>query len=188
MVCLPFVAQLFSMSYGQNCFVWNVRGLNECARRNVVREFLLLEKPALVCLQETKLSAICNELANEILGQGFDYDFVPSVGASGGILLGWRRDRWVASDIAKGRFTLSARVKEVGSADDWWLTVVYGPQLDVDKVEFLAELLRFRSVSPGPWFLCGDFNMIYRASDKNNDRLDRRCMRRFRNFSWRRSI
>ena len=30
--------------------------------------------------------------------------------------------------------------------------------------------------------LCGDFNMIYRAQDKNNDRLDRRSMRRFRNF------
>jgi hypothetical protein len=30
--------------------------------------------------------------------------------------------------------------------------------------------------------ICGDFNMIYQAADKNNDRLDRRAMRRFRSF------
>jgi hypothetical protein len=28
----------------------------------------------------------------------------------------------------------------------------------------------------------GDFNMLYQAADKNNDHLDRRAMRRFRNF------
>jgi endonuclease/exonuclease/phosphatase family metal-dependent hydrolase len=49
-------------------------------------------------------------------------------------------------------------------------------------VEFLAELMQFRDASPGPWLLGGDFNMIYRAQDKSNDRLDRRSMRRFRSF------
>jgi hypothetical protein len=49
-------------------------------------------------------------------------------------------------------------------------------------MEFLAELLQFRDASPGPWLLGGDFNMIYHAQDKNNDRLDRRSMRRFRSF------
>jgi hypothetical protein len=49
-------------------------------------------------------------------------------------------------------------------------------------VEFLAELLQFHDASPGPWLLGGDFNMIYHAQDKNNDRLDRRSMRRFRSF------
>ncbi|XP_066373173.1 uncharacterized protein [Miscanthus floridulus] len=57
-----------------------------------------------------------------------------------------------------------------------------GPQADQDKVEFLEELLHFRNSAAGPWMLCGDFNMIYRAEDKSNDRLDRRCMRRFRAF------
>lgn len=60
--------------------------------------------------------------------------------------------------------------------------MVYGPQQDEDKVEFLSELLLFREASPGPWLLCEDFNMIYQAEDKNNDRLDRRNMRRFRAF------
>ena len=72
--------------------MWNVRGLNGRARRNVVREFLVQHRASVVCLQETKLSAVCNVLANEILGSMFDYVFVPAVNVSGGILLGWHKE------------------------------------------------------------------------------------------------
>ena len=97
--------------------------------------------------------------------------------------MGWDRELWTVSDVTKGRFTLSAKIAEKGPLhNSWWITVVYGPQLDHEKVEFLEEVLRFRYACSGPWFLCDDFNMIYRAHDKNNDRLDRCCMRRFRSF------
>jgi hypothetical protein len=66
-----------------NCFVWNVRGLNGCACRNVVRDLVSQERATLVCLQETKLSNVCNSLANETLGGWFDYDFLPSVTVAG---------------------------------------------------------------------------------------------------------
>jgi hypothetical protein len=118
----------------------------------------------LICIQETKLSTICNFLAIEILGPTFDYDYLPTINVSRGILLGWDRELWTMSDVTKGRFTLSAKIAEKGPLHElWWITVVYGPQLDHEKVEFLDELLHFRDACPGPWFLCGDFNMIYRA-------------------------
>lgn len=66
-----------------NCLVWNVRGLNDRARRNVVRDVVSQERATLVCLQETKLPNLCTALANEILGTMFDYDCLPSVGALG---------------------------------------------------------------------------------------------------------
>jgi exonuclease III len=137
---------------------------------------VLLEKPAIVCLQETKLSVVCNGIANEILGSVFDYVFLPSVGASGGILLGWRRGRLSLTDVSFGQRMLSAKVTtDSQSGCAWWLTVVYGPpQIESEKMAFLAELLQFRSLAVGPWLICGDFNMIYTAQDKNNDRLDRR--------------
>jgi len=72
------------MSSAFCCLVWNVRGLNARARRNVVREFVVQERPTLVCLQETKLSSVCNSLANEILGGPFAYDFLPANNAGGG--------------------------------------------------------------------------------------------------------
>jgi exonuclease III len=165
------------------CFVWNVRGLNERARRFVVREFVMLHKPSVVCVQETKISALCNTLANEILGPAFDYVVLSAAGSAGGILLAWGRLAWAASYVQLGRFSISAKLSRVGSAGaQWWFTGVYGPHADDEKVQFLAELLQFRATVQGPWLLCGDFNMIYHAQDKNNGRLDRRCMRRFRSF------
>ena len=160
-----------------------MRGLNGRARRNVVRDLVTQERVSLVCLHETKLSVICNSLANEILGSMFDYDYMSSANVAGGVLFGWQRDQWVVSQVDKRRFFLSAKVANTATPQDcWWLTVVYGPQADQEKVEFLDEFRQFRMTADGPWVLCGDFNMIYRTEVKSNDCLDRRCMRRFRAF------
>jgi hypothetical protein len=43
----------------------------------------------------------------------------------------------------------------------WWLTGVYGPQHDADKVAFFEDLREVRENCPGPWMLAGDFNTIY---------------------------
>jgi hypothetical protein len=60
--------------------------------------------------------------------------------------------------------------------------LVYGPAKDEDKTAFLVELHELAQVCLDPWLVCGDFNMIYRAHDKNNDRLNRRRMGRFGHF------
>ena len=78
--------------------------------------------------------AICNPLANEILGSMFDYDYLPLLNVAGGILLGWHRDHWVVSDVDKRRFSLLAKVARAAVPQEcWWITVVYGPQADQDK-------------------------------------------------------
>jgi hypothetical protein len=41
-----------------NFIVWNVRGLNARARRDIMRELVVAERPSIVCLQETKLDVI----------------------------------------------------------------------------------------------------------------------------------
>lgn len=54
------------------------------------------------------------------------------------------------SCVTKGRYTLSAQLTLLGAVlPPWWLTVVYGPQMDTDKVEFLEELERFRDGKAG---------------------------------------
>lgn len=60
------------------------------------------------------------------------------------------------------------------------LTSVYGPQRKEDKLQFIEELRTLQHLTPQPWLIGGDFNLIYKASDKNNDRLDRRLMRKFK--------
>ena len=96
----------------------------------------------------------------------------------GGILLAWKSR---AVTITYPLFTtnaLSARVA-TASGTPWWLSVVYGPQDDADKIAFLLELWEIRAACPRPWMLCGDFNLILRDEDKNNNNLNWRMMGRF---------
>ena len=60
--------------------------------------------------------------------------------------------------------------------------MVYGPQTDVPKIAFLEEMVDRRALCPGPWLVIGDFNLILHASDKSNNRIDRRMMGKFKRF------
>jgi exonuclease III len=129
------------------------------------------------------MDVVTPTLVNEMLGPLFDYCFLPSVGLSGGIILAWRTDVWAFSEASAQQFSVTAKATLLNAAAaPWWITVVYGPQDDDEKVQFLSSLIQVRASCPEAWLLCGDFNMIYKEADKSNGRLDRRGMRRFRAF------
>jgi hypothetical protein len=119
----------------------------------------------------------------ETLGADFDaYFCLPASDTRGGVIVAWM-SRVVQLDSAHiGDNSITAKVAPFGGAPWWWLTCVYGPQAEADKIAFLDELRDIRGSHQGPWALCGDFNMIYRAEDKNNGNLNRRMMGRFRRF------
>jgi hypothetical protein len=53
-----------------------------------------------------------------------------------------------------GCYSIIVSVATSGSGDteeNWWLTSVYGPQEDADKVLFLEELEAIKDACPGPW-------------------------------------
>jgi exonuclease III len=131
----------------------------------------------MVCLQETKMQYIARSTLVSVLGSEFtEYVFLPSDGASGGILVAWKNHL---------RYTDASRVdnqfhKQEGGT--WWLTCVYGPQGDEEKISFLQELRNVREGCNGPWVVAGDFNLIYKTSNKNNNNFNRAMMGCFRSF------
>lgn len=54
-----------------NFLIWNARGLNDHARRDTVRKVVDDCKPALVCIQETKLAVITTTDVISCLGREF---------------------------------------------------------------------------------------------------------------------
>jgi hypothetical protein len=64
----------------------------------------------------------------------------------------------------------------------WIYYGLYGPQLDRDKVVFLNELRTLCAQHIGPWFLCSDFNMLYKTADQNNSHLNPCLMGLFHRF------
>jgi len=67
---------------------WNVRGLNDRARRDAVRTQVDDIRPSVVCLQETKLDVIQQHLVFAMLGVNFtDFAYLPASNTRGGILV-----------------------------------------------------------------------------------------------------
>lgn len=164
----------------ENMLVWNVRGLNARARRNVVHELVAQERVSLLTILETKLD-VCNDaVIHDLLGSGFDYLALPATHTAGGVLLAWRRDRWVVTNPQIKEFSITAQIRQTHGGDLWWSTGVYGPQTQGDKARFLQELREVRAGCAGPWLIGGDFNLIYQVANKNNGRINLRSMNMFR--------
>lgn len=141
--------------------IWNVRGLNDRGRRDNLRKVVDDFRPSVVCLQETKLNHISERDVISFLGRDFsEFVFLPAQHTRGGILIAWRDQSFSVEHHFVHRFSVSVLLNS-STGSPWWLTGVYGPQRDEDKLSFLAELREVRSSCPGPWMIAGDFNMIY---------------------------
>ena len=160
--------------------IWNVRGLNSTARQDSLRTLVEASRSDIVCIQETKISTSARRVILSALGTDFsEFAELPSVGASGGILVACRRHLGIAGACHVNANSVTVQFCPVNGVS-WWLTCVYGPQGMDEKIQFLQELRDIRGGCPDPWVLVGDFNLIYKEEDKNNDNYNRAMMGRFR--------
>jgi len=165
-----------------NVLIWNVRGLNDKVRRDVVNQVIQSCCPALVCLQETKLSYISERDILSLLGQDFNsFCYLPAQETRGGTLVAWRNGVFTFECYRVDRHLVSVELQSDGE-QAWWFTGIYGPHLDAEKPGFLDELRDVRNHCSGPWMLAANFNMIYNSEDKNNDNVNRVMMGRFCRF------
>lgn len=179
-VVLCFLIDSITIDY---CIMsWNVRGLNAPAWQHEVKQVVQLHKPHILFLQETKLHHIDNSLDRSALGVDYEDNFIylPSEGTSGGILIAYRRDHFLLQNPRLTTNTISATVIDSRTSSQWTITGVYGPQTEMDKKICIRELRQLKSTALPAWLLLGDFNLIYKEADKNNDQLNRRLMLRFR--------
>jgi exonuclease III len=66
------------------CFlIWNIRGLNDRAKRDSVKSLVLYIKPSIVCLQETKFCCILDFDILSILGSRFSNFFIAQLKGQG---------------------------------------------------------------------------------------------------------
>ena len=159
---------------------WNVRGLNTPARCITVHEMMSQTSCHMACFQETKLAAVDGPLAAYLGGYKHNnFVFKAAAGTRGGILLLWNDSYLELADIHIRRFSITA-VVTLRECSTSFVTVVYGPARDVHKPAFLRELRRCKPEVGEKWLVPGDFNLIYRARDKNNSNLNLRRMRQFR--------
>jgi exonuclease III len=160
---------------------WNVRGLNDAAHRELVKQTADSARPVIVCLQETKIDSMMPSIILETLGHRLaSYQALDAEGTRGGVLLAWDKDVALVTDIDMRSFSISATVTVLMSNSRFRISTCYGPANDARKEDFLQEMLMLKPAAGVPWLIVGDFNLIYKASDKNNLNLNRRLMGKFR--------
>jgi exonuclease III len=65
---------------------WNIRGINSSSKWNVIRSKIHESTCDILCLQETKREIFKAGNMKKFLAPSFDaFEYVPSIGASGGI-------------------------------------------------------------------------------------------------------
>ena len=129
--------------------VWNVRGLNDRARRDLVREFVAVSRAVFVVLSESKLESVTPYDVMIILGPRFDgFAYLPAVGTCGGILVGWQSDRVSLFNASLTTNTITLEISP-SEGDKWWFTAVYGPSFNEDQAPFLDEICGVAAGCPG---------------------------------------
>jgi len=122
----------------------------------------------IACFQETKKSYFDMQFLRKTLPPQLNsFCFVPSVGASGGLLVAWKDSLF--QGMLKHMNGLSLTMEFTSKLDGsvWYLTNVYGPCNPEGKIEFTNWLKSLNMCVEEDWITLGDFN-LYRFPENRN--------------------
>ena len=93
----------------------------------------------------------------------------------GGILVGFNSQMINVRKVVPGDRCVKFHIISKSDNFEWVLVAVYGAAQEDKKGEFLSELVRICEDETLPILVGGDFNIIRRQSEKNNDNFNDRC-------------
>jgi hypothetical protein len=158
------------MDYSQiwNILCWNVRGLNDPDKWDLIRNKIEESACSLFCFQETKKEEIDAMFLHKFAPRRFDcFDFCPSDGASGGILVAWCSCVFSTITIDSQVFALRLHVTSVHNLSAWNLITVYGPTREPARLNFVSWLYSLDIPTDEHFLILGDFNFYRSTSNRN---------------------
>lgn len=120
------------------------------------------------CFQETKRQNFEAQFIRNFSPQGFDsFEFLPSNGASGGLITGWKSSIFSGHLIFQNNYAITVKLTAQHNNESWYLTNIYGPCTHNGKRDFIRWLKHFIIPNDENWLLVGDFNIIRKPEDGN---------------------
>lgn len=115
-----------------------------------------------------KHSAYDTPFIRKFVPKRFDkFEFIPSVGASGGILVVWNSSHFLGQVVHTMPFAITIEFTSMLNLNSWKLTTVYGPCQDPMRSEFVQWLKDLDVQDSENWLLIGDFNFYRSLEDRN---------------------
>ncbi|XP_060178322.1 uncharacterized protein LOC132608294 [Lycium barbarum] len=156
---------------------WNVRGLNCSKKRSMIKNILLTWNADVVCFQETKVEGDITDIVREVWGSRWvKYVQLEASGTKWGIVIMWDKRDWEGVISSEGMYSVSCSFTGRSQDFSWNMTGVYAPNDRMEREETWGEIGATRSLIPGPWVLCGDFNTVRYPSEKKNCRRINKAM------------
>ena len=163
---------------------WKIRGLGSSGKRWEVRNIVRRFKCDILILCESKLASPSLTLLRNLGGGRLNkWKFLPSSGASDGIIIGWNERLFAYLDTYRCQFSLSLKFKSLSNNFGWWLTRVYGPCSANLKSLFLDELHQLFGPLGNNWVIGGDFNFTRFSHEHSNRFRVSPIMTRFNDFT-----
>ncbi|KAG2577604.1 hypothetical protein PVAP13_6NG193309 [Panicum virgatum] len=152
------------MNRSRNILCWNVRGINSQEKWDSIRNKIDESSCAVVCLQETKREHFDMQYIRKFAPRCLDkYDFVPSSGSSGGLLMLWSSSTFDGLVLEKHQFAITATFTSMHNLEVWKLSTIYGPCIEPSRGQFIDWLKNIQIQPIDNWLILGDFN-FYRSS------------------------
>ena len=93
---------------------WNVRGVNDSAKRKVIKAMIRSQRVDMFCLQETKIQSMTEGLVRSLgTGRFLNWGTVDAQGSAGGILICWDKRTLELMELEVGCFSISCRMRNV---------------------------------------------------------------------------
>lgn len=108
------------------------------------------------------------QFLKNICPNDFDaFEFLPSVGASGGILVAWKSGMFLENILFSNEFGISIHFCSLFDNATWLLTCVYRPCTSKGKAHFVHWFRSFQVPASEDWIVMGDFNLLRNLEDRN---------------------
>lgn len=151
-----------------NILCWNIRGINAEEKWESLKNKILESNCDIITIQETKRESFDLFYIKKFCPPSFDaFCFLPSVGASGGILVAWKSALFNGLEVFQNNFAISVEFNSVHNNDSWILTSVYGPCDAERKIAFLNWFENIQMPEEVDWMIVGDFNLCRKLEDRN---------------------
>lgn len=116
---------------------WNLRGINS-EKKWVALASKIASNCDIICLQETKREVFDMDYIRKFCPKKINkFEYLPSIGASGGIIVIWNSSLFTGTLAFQNEFSISFQFTCNISASTWILTNIYGPSQAERKSDFI---------------------------------------------------
>jgi hypothetical protein len=120
------------------------------------------------CFQETKKEMLDLAFIKNVYPPWFDnIEFLPSIGASGVLLVAWKSSLFRGEFIFSNDYAMYVEFHSQHDSRSWLLTNVYAPLSVRRETSFSKMFKHIQMPEEVDWLILGDFNLIRRLENRN---------------------